>query len=306
MHRVVLDAVAVADLLDHLQVVLRAHAQPLRLEQLALALEERQPLLQLGLDADDGLAHPLVAGDVVGGREDDDLGQLVELLAGERVDDGEPLDRVAEHLDAQHRLVVRGVHLDGVAPHPELAPAERHVVAVVLQVDQAAQDRALVVVDPGVQLEQLAPVLGRVAHAVDARDRRDDDGVPPGEQRGGGRVAQPVDLVVDRRVLLDVGVARGDVGLGLVVVVVADEVLDPVLGEELLHLGGELRGEALVRREDQRRALHRLDRPGDGGALAGAGDAEQGLEPVAPLDPLGQLRRWPPAGRRRARTWTGL
>ena len=32
-----------------------------------------QPLLQLGLDAADGAAHALVAGDVVRGREDDEL-----------------------------------------------------------------------------------------------------------------------------------------------------------------------------------------------------------------------------------------
>ncbi len=49
--RVVLDAVAVADLLDHLEVVLGAHAQALGLEQLALLLEPGEPLLQLGLDA---------------------------------------------------------------------------------------------------------------------------------------------------------------------------------------------------------------------------------------------------------------
>ena len=47
----------------------------------------------------------------------------------------------------------------------------------------------------------------------------------------------------------------GQVRLGLVVVVVGDEVLDPVLGEELAELAGQLRGEALVRREDQRRPL---------------------------------------------------
>ena len=82
--------------------------------------------------------------------------ELAQLLARQRVDDGEPLDRVAEHLDAQHRLVVGRVDLDGVAPDPELAPPERQVVAVVLQVDQAAQDRALVVVDAGVELQQLA------------------------------------------------------------------------------------------------------------------------------------------------------
>ena len=81
VHRVVLDAVAVADLLDHLQVVLRAHPQPLGLEQLAVGLEPRQPLLQLGLDADDRRAHPLVAGDVVGGREDLHPGHLPQVLA---------------------------------------------------------------------------------------------------------------------------------------------------------------------------------------------------------------------------------
>ena len=70
VHRVVLDAVAVADLGHHLEVVLGAHAQALGLEQLALGLEPRQPLLQLGLDLRHRPRHPLVAGDVVGGRED--------------------------------------------------------------------------------------------------------------------------------------------------------------------------------------------------------------------------------------------
>ena len=139
--RVVLDAVAVADLLHHLEVVLRAHAQPLRLEQLALLLEPGEALLELGLDADDRLPHPLVAGDVVGGREDDELVEHGDLLAGERVDHLDPLDLVAEQLDADRRLLVGGVHLDGVAPHPELAPHEVHVVALVVHVDELAQDR---------------------------------------------------------------------------------------------------------------------------------------------------------------------
>jgi hypothetical protein len=65
-------------------------------------------------------------------------------------------------------------------------------------------------------------------------------------------VAHPVDLLVDRGVLLDVGVGARDVGLGLVVVVVGDEVLDRVVGEELAQLAVELRGQRLVRRQDQR------------------------------------------------------
>jgi hypothetical protein len=73
-------------------------------------------------------------------------------------------------------------------------------------------------------------------------------------------VPQPLDLGVDRRVLLDEGVGLRDVGLGLVVVVVADEVLDGVVRHELAELGRELRRERLVVREHERRALHLLDR----------------------------------------------
>ena len=60
------------------------------------------------------------------------------------------------------------MHLDGVAAHAELAAAERHVVAVELQVDQPPQDGAHVVVDADAEVEQLPPVLLGVAHAVDA------------------------------------------------------------------------------------------------------------------------------------------
>ena len=50
--------------------------------------------------------------------------------------------------------------------------------------------------------------------------------------------------------MYDVG--RRDVRLGLVVVVVRDEVLDRVLGEELPQLAVELGGQGLVVGEDQR------------------------------------------------------
>ena len=106
--------------------------------------------------------------------------------------------------------------------------------------------------------------------------------------RARGRVAEPVDLVVDRRVLLDVRVGRREVRLGLVVVVVRDEVLDPVLREQLAELARELRGQALVGREHERRALHPLDHLGDRERLPRAGDPEQRLVPLAVLEPLHQ------------------
>ena len=88
-----------------------------------------------------------------------------------------------------------------------------------------------------------------------------------------GGVPQLVQLLVDVGVLLDVGVGPGDVGLGLVVVVVADEVLDGVAGEELLELGGELRRKRLVVSDYDGGALQALDGAGHGEGLAAAGHA---------------------------------
>jgi hypothetical protein len=59
--------------------------------------------------------------------------------------------------------------------------------------------------------------------------------------------------------------------------------------QQLAQLLGQLRAERLVRREHQRRALQPLDQPGRGGALAGAGRAEQHRRPVTAAQPALQL-----------------
>ncbi len=301
VHRVVLDPRATADLAQHLEVVGGAHAQPLRLEQLALVFELREPLDQLRLDPRDRLLQAFLVGDVVRRREQHERVELLDDLAGERVDRGDALDLVAEQRDAHRPFLVGGEHLDRVAADAELVAREPEVVALVLQLDEPAEDRSLVVLLALVEHEQLlGVVLGRT-EAVDRRHRRHDDHVAAGQQRARGRVAQPVDLVVDRRVLLDVGVGRRDVRLGLVVVVVGDEVLDPVLREQLPELGGELRGQRLVGRQHERRPVRLRDHVGDRERLARAGDAEQRLEPVAPLRRRRPATRSPRAGRPRAR-----
>ena len=55
--------------------------------------------------------------------------------------------------------------------------------------------------------------VDRVAEAVDARDGRDDDHVPPLRQGARRAVAQALDLVVDGGILFNVGVRLGDIRL---------------------------------------------------------------------------------------------
>ena len=244
--RVVLDAVAVADLAHHLEVEHRALVQPLRLEQLAFRLELPAALRELGLDRLDRQARAVARGHEVRLREHRHLVDAPEHLAGERVEPGELVHFVAEEADAERVLFVRRHDLDDVAAHAERAAAELDVVALVLNLDQLAQDVVALDALPLLQRQHHAVVgLGR-AQAVDARHAGDDDDVAALEERPRGRQAHPVDLVVDRGLLLDVRVGGRHVGLGLVVVVVADEVLDGVLGEEPPELLEELRGQRLV------------------------------------------------------------
>ena len=286
--RVVLDPRGEADLLDHLEVVGGALAQAVGLQLLAFLLQLGRARFEFGPDLLDRALDRLVLGHVVRGRPDRDVVDHVEDFPGQRVEVLDPLDLVAEEGDPVGRLGVGGHDLQHLAADPERAAPQHLVVALVLHLHQLAQD--LVAIERGADFEQLhffVVDLGR-ADPVDAGDRGDDDHVAASEQRGRRRVAQAVDLVVDRGVLLDVEVLGRDVGLGLVVVVVGDEVLDRVVREELAELVAELGRQGLVVGDHQRRPLHRGDRRRHREGLAGAGGAEQGLEALVGLEPFGQ------------------
>ena len=153
---------------------------------------------------------------------------------------------------------------------------------------------------PRFSLTVTRPYSAGIAQAVDARDRGHDQHVAAAQQRRRGRQAQPVDLLVDLRVLLDVGVGARKVGFGLVVVVVADEVLDRVVREELLELAVELGGQRLVVRHHQRRAVDSLDDLGHDVGLAGAGRAQKRLVSIVlacrPSRSMAMASGWSPVG----------
>ena len=151
------------------------------------------------------------------------------------------------------------------------------IVALVEDLDQAREDLLARDLLAFFEHQQHAVIGFRRAEAVDAADAGDDDAIAALEQRTGGGEAKLVEFVVDGGFFFDVDVAGRHVGFRLIVVVIADEVLDGVAGEERSELVIELRGERFVVGQNQRRAPGLLDQLGHGVGLAGAGDAEQHL-----------------------------
>ena len=228
-------------------------------------------------------------GDVVARRPNGDGVELAQNLTRHLIYLGDELNLVAKELDAQRMLGIGREHVHALASHAEAAPGQVHVVAVVLNVDEG--------VDKVVTLEGLllgyvggqACVVLRRADAVDATHGRNHDDVAPREQARRGLMAELLDLLVDGGVLLDVGVGLRNVGLGLVVVVVGDEVDHRVVGEQLAHLARHLGSERLVGLHDERGLVHGLDGLGHGEGLARAGDAHEGLVAQSLLHALGEL-----------------
>jgi hypothetical protein len=178
MPRVVLDAVAEAHLLEHLQVVERALLEALALEQLALPLQLRQALAQLLPDRVHGPMALVLGGDVVGAGVDAVVVELAQDLATQGLDLANGLDLVAPVLDAHGPVfLVGGEDLDHVAADAEGAAMEVHVVALVLDVDQVPQQRVAAQLLAALQAhDHLLIPFGR-ADAVDAAHRGDDDHV---------------------------------------------------------------------------------------------------------------------------------
>ena len=221
--------------------------------------------------------------------------EIGRLLAGERIELGDALDLVAEEREAPGAiLVVRREDLDHVAAHAEGAAREIALRAPVLQGDEIGDQLALLDLVADLHAEGHRRIGLDRADAVDAGHRGDDDDVVALHQGARRRMAHAVDLLVDRGFLLDIGVGARHIGFGLVVVVIGDEILDGVVREEALELAVELGGERLVRREDEGRALRRLDHLGHGEGLARAGDAEEhlvALEAAHAVDELGDRLR---------------
>ena len=206
---------------------------------------------ELDLDLVDGAQHLGAPRDVVRRRKHREARHLLLQVAGQRVEDLQRFHLVVEERDADRhsprsppgrcraRRRARG-------KTPRLNSTSLRVYCISVRRLMASRCDELVAL---LQVQDHAVVFGRVADAVDRRYCRHDHAVRPLEDGLGRRQPHLLDVLVDRRILLDVEIARRNVGFRLVVVVVGDEVLDRVVREEFAELGVELRGERLVGRD---------------------------------------------------------
>ena len=216
--------------------------------------------------------------------------QILHLAACQRIEFHDGLDLVAEEADAPGAVfIMGGEEFDGVAAHAEHAAREIAAAALVLQGHEIGEQLALVDLLAHLQGEGHGRIGLDRTDAVDAGHGGHDDDVVALQQGAGGRMAHAVDLLVDGAFFLDIGVGPRHIGLGLVVIVVGDEIFDGVVGEEGFELPVKLRRQRLVGRQNQGGPVGAGDHLRHGEGLARAGHAQQHLIALMLADGLHQF-----------------
>ena len=278
-----------ADLGHHLDIEPRALLQALRLDEPVCVTQHRKPVDQLFLDGLDGFENTLARGHVVTLGIHGEARNSADDLAGEWIEVAQILDFVVEELDP-HRvpLRLRRMDIDDFATNAIGSTMQLDLVSRVLQLGETPENESLIDRLAPHQVQHHRVVGGRIAEAVDRRHGGHDDAVTVLQQRLCRRQSHLLDMVVDRRIFLDVRVGRRDIGFRLVIVVVGDEILDSVVWKELTHLPIELSGQRLVGSKHECRTADPFDDLRHRECLAGPRDTEQCLMGESGFDPFDQ------------------
>ena len=197
------------------------------------------------------------------GRINIDAFQALQNLTAGGIHIADRLHLIAKQFNPHQPIFIGGPDLEHIAPHPEATAGNLDVIAGILVVHQLSQRTAQVEGFAHLELHSRLEIFRGNAEAINATDRGDHDHILALKQRAGGGVAQHVDLLVDRRRLSDVGIRNRYVGLGLVVVVIGDEIFHGIVREELPQLIAELGRQRLVVGQNQCRPAGASDHIGD-------------------------------------------
>ena len=257
MPGIILDAVAVADGAHHLDVEHGALHDPLRFHIFSLLLQLFLPPAQLFLNADDG-AIALVLGHHIVRLGIDGHARQIFLagpdFSGEWIDLADRVDLIAPHLEPVALIFVGGIDLDDISAHAKRAAAQIFA-ALVLNIDEAAEQRFARSLLPLFDHHQHSVIRFRRADAVNAGNRGDNDNVATFEERARRAHPQFIELVIDGRFFVDVQIGGRHIRFRLVKIVVADEIFDGVVREKAFELVVELRGKRFIVGQHERRAI---------------------------------------------------
>jgi len=253
---IIFNAVAKSDFFDHLQVIQGPLFESFCLQVFRLFLKEGLLFFQILLDFPYGLIGCGLARDEQICRVNDDVVKRDQTFACFGIDRFQPFDFIPPELNTQRMIGISQEYIYRVPLNAEGSPFELGTRSAVQAADEGMQESVAPPFLTDFEWNHAFVKFHWIANSVNAADGGDHNDIAPATQQGrGGAETQFLNLLIDSQVLFDVRVRGGDIGLGLIVIVVADEILDQIVREELLEFAVQLRGQRFVMAEHEGRTL---------------------------------------------------
>ena len=245
--RVVFNARTKADLAQHFKVIANTLAQSLGFQKLVFGLEISNTLFHFALNFGK-CRFPLLVGDgIVRGGINGSIRKHALQLSRNDIDLTNAIDLVTEKLNAQCAVVhICGDDFHRVAIDTEAITLEGNIVAAVAVGNQFADENIAADGHSRSNCKNKSLVFARVTERINAGNGCYDDDVATLKERACCAMAQAVNFIVDKGILLDIHILARNVRLGLVVVVVGNEIFHSGIGKEFTHLGADLRRQGFV------------------------------------------------------------
>ena len=170
-----------------------------------------------------------------------------------------------------HLAVLSRKNINRVASDAKGSARKVHVVALVLHSHQLNNHVALPELVAGSQSHHHLVVRLGLANTVDSGDGCDDYHITPLQNAFGARQPHLFNVFVNRRVFFNKQIALWNIRLGLVVVVITDEILHRVFGKELAKLTVQLGCQRFVGRKHNGGPAHASNHVGHGERFTRAG-----------------------------------
>ena len=213
-------------------------------------------LLQFFLNSSNGSFHIFRIGCIVGIRINTYVIPQPQHLTGYNVDLGNAVYLIAKHFYTNGPLTGTGrQNLDGISPYPEGAAMKIHIVALILNIHQFAQNLVTIVFQPHTQRKSLFPVFLRRTQTVNARYTGYDNHIAPFQKRSRCRVPHFFDFLVNLGIFFYIGISGCHIGFRLIIIVVGYEILYRIFRKKFFEFTVQLSCQRFIVGNHQCRAV---------------------------------------------------
>ena len=207
MSGIIFDSGTKSRLFEHLNIKIGSFFYTLCLQKLVFRFEIAYPLLQFFLDCFCCPFDHCTIHYVMGSREYCHMFQFSFDLTGQHINLRNPVDLVPEKFHPDCCIfLIGGDYFQHIPSDTECTTLKIHVISIILDLYQLADHLIPVFDHTRTQGDHHVLIVCRTTQTIDTGHAGHYDHIPPLCQRHGRRQTQLINLVIDRRILCDIGI----------------------------------------------------------------------------------------------------